>query len=259
MFERELEVMLKAAKEAREVIMNYYNKGFHVEIKSDNSPVTEADKKSDSLIRKILKDEFPSYAFLTEESNDDLTRLSNDFVFIVDPVDGTKDFVAKDDMFTTNIALAYKGKVVVGVVAIPAKNEYYFALKGNGSFKIESNGTVKKICVNDKTSDLTVLKSVFHENEKEKATIEKYKSKISKVEKVGSSIKACRIAEGSAEITYRFADGTKERDTAAFQCIVEEAGGLVIKFNKEPLTYNKKDVYNHDGYIVLNRIENFLI
>ena len=101
--------------------------------------------------------------------------------------------------------------------------------------------------------------SVFHSNENEDAVRLKYKDKITKVIKKGSSLKACLIAEGKAEISYRLSQGTKEWDTAAFQIIVEEAGGLVLKIDKTPMTYNRKDVYNREWYLIINRIENFLI
>ena len=259
MFEKELEIALLACKEAMKNIMKYYNAGFHVEIKSDESPVTEADKTSDVLIKEIISKEFPNYSFLTEESDDDLSRLDNDYVFIVDPLDGTKDFVHKDDEFTVNIALSYKHKAVLGVVGVPAKNIIYYAVYGNGAFKIDENGKISQIHVSSKTEDLTCLISVFHSNENEDAVRLKYKDKITKVIKKGSSLKACLIAEGKAEISYRLSQGTKEWDTAAFQIIVEEAGGLVLKIDKTPMTYNRKDVYNREWYLIINRIENFLI
>ena len=259
MFEKELKISLIACKEAMKNIMKYYNSGFHVEIKSDESPVTEADKTSDKLIRDILTKEFPSYSFLTEESDDDLSRLNNDLVFIIDPLDGTKDFVHKDDEFTVNIALSYKHKVVLGVVGVPAKNIIYYAVEGLGAFKIDENGKISQIHVSDKTSNLTCLTSVYHSTKAEEEVREKYKDKITSVVKKGSSLKACLIAEGKAEISYRLSEGTKEWDTAAFQIIVEEAGGLVLKVDKTPMTYNRKDVYNREWYLIINRIENFLI
>ena len=89
--------------------------------------------------------------------------------------------------------------------------------------------------------------------------ISKYQDKIKNVEKVGSSLKACRIAEGLAEITYRLSDGTKEWDTAAMQLIIEEAGGVMVKPNGDRITYNRIDVYNREGYVIANRIENILL
>ena len=125
MFERELKVMIEACLEATKVIMEVYNRGFDVEIKSDDSPVTEADKRADQIIRTILHKEFPSYSLLTEESVDNLERRKNDYLFVVDPVDGTKDFVKKDGMFTINVGLVYKEEIVAGVVYIPCTDTYY--------------------------------------------------------------------------------------------------------------------------------------
>ena len=258
MWEEQLDCALKAGISVIQPIMEIYNRDFDVEIKSDNSPVTEADKLADKLIRAYLQERFPTYAFLTEESDDDKTRLTNDYVWIVDPVDGTKDFVAKDGEFTVNIALAYKHEVVVGVVIAPATGDIYFASKGNGAFHQNGNN-VKKIHVNDKTENLTVLCSVFHENEKELALIEKWKSKITSRAKVGSALKTCRIAEGLAEISYRMSAGTKEWDTAAMQCVIEEAGGFILKPDGTPIKYNREDVYNREGYVVVNRKENMLL
>jgi len=258
MWEKELKEAIIAGENARVKILEIYKNGFDVEIKEDNSPVTLADKTADRIIKEYLSKVFPNYAFLTEESNDDKTRLLNDYVWIVDPVDGTKDFVAKDDEFTTNIALSYKHEIVVGVVLIPAKNEIYFATKGGGAYH-RVNGIDTRISVNSKLDDLTVLCSVFHSNSQETDLINKHSDKIKHIHKVGSSIKACYIAEGKAEISYRMSAGTKEWDTAAFQLIVEEAGGLVLEPDGKRITYNREDVYNRKGYIIANRKENILL
>lgn len=257
MWEKELLAAIEAGKRASVKIMEIYKRGFDVEIKSDNSPVTEADKLADKIIYEYLHKEFPQYAFLTEESEDDLSRLKNDYVWIIDPVDGTKDFVAKDDEFTTNIALAYKHEIVVGVVVVPAKDEIYFASKGNGAFHVVKD-IATQIHVNNKLENLTVLTSVFHFSDKERALIEKHKDKITKVEKFGSSLKACRIAAGLAEITFRESEGTKEWDTAASEIIIAEAGGIFVEPDGKKIIYNRKDVYNHKGYIICNRKENIL-
>lgn len=258
MWEKELEYAILAGKKAKVGIINIYKTDFSVEIKNDNSPVTLADKNADKLIREVLSNAFPNYAFLTEESEDNLSRLNNDYVWIVDPVDGTKDFVVKDDEFTINIALAYKHEIVLGVVFIPARDIIYYAKKGDGAFKVQ-DGLVQRIHVSDKTNDLTVYRSVFHFADKEKECIERHKDKITNIVKVGSSIKACYIAEGKGELSYRMSDGTKEWDTAAFSIIVEEAGGLVLDLNGNKMKYNREDVYNRDGYIIMNRIENNLV
>ena len=258
MWEEQLNAAIKAGIAAIEGILKIYNSDFDVEIKDDNSPVTLADKNADQVIRKILHAKYPNYAFLTEESEDDKSRLDNDYVWIVDPVDGTKDFVAKDGGFTTNIALAYKHEAVVGVVVVPLTGEIYYAAKGLGAF-YRKDGVTKRIHVNDKLDNLIVYKSVFHTKPEDEAVIAKHMDKIAKIEKWGSALKPCRIAQGLGELTYRLTNGTKEWDTAASQVIVEQAGGIFLDLNKKRIMYNREDVYNRDGYIICNRIENFLL
>ena len=258
MFEEQLNAALEAGVKAIKGILEIYNSNFDVEIKDDNSPVTLADKNADKVIREVLHAKFPEYAFLTEETDDDLSRLNNDYVWIVDPVDGTKDFVARDGGFTTNIALAYKHEAVVGVVVVPLTGEIYYAAKGMGAF-YRKDGVTKRIHVNDKLDNLTCYKSVFHSKREEEDLIEKYKDKITKVEKWGSALKPCRIAQGLGEITYRLSDGTKEWDTAASQVIVEQAGGVFLDTERQRIMYNREDVYNRIGYVICNRIENFLL
>ena len=259
MYQKEIEKMIEAARAASKNIMNYYNSGFHTEYKEDHSPVTEADKTSDILIKNILHEAFPNYAFLTEESRDDKSRLNNDYVFIVDPLDGTEDYVHKDDQFTVNIALCYKHEIVAGVIAIPAREEIYFATLNGGAYKINKNGEKIKLHVSDKTSDLTCFRSVYHFADLEKETIEKHKDKITNVVKKGSSLKACLIAEGKGEISYRLTSGTKEWDTAAFEIIIKESGGYVLKLDGSKMRYNREDVRNLEPYIIVNKKENILL
>lgn len=259
MWEKQLQAAIEAGLKARIDIMKIYEAGFEVEIKEDNSPVTLADKTADRIIREYLHQAFPEYAFLTEESEDHKERLVNDYVWIVDPVDGTKDFVARDGGFTTNIALCYKHQIVVGVVVVPTTGEYYYASKGEGAYYVNAKGEKQRIHVNDKLEDLTVLCSVFHFTDAELALIEKHKDKIKHTAKFGSSLKPCRIAQGLAEITYRMSAGTKEWDTAACDIIVKEAGGVFVEPDGKDMVYNREDVYNRKGYVVANRKENILL
>lgn len=258
MFQKELKAALEAAEKAKEVILSVYHGSFDIEIKEDDSPVTIADKMADEIIRKHLSALFPTHAFLTEESEDDLNRLNNDFVWIVDPVDGTKDFIAKDDEFTTNIALCYKHEIVVGVISVPARNEIYYATKNGGAYYLH-DGKAERIFANDKTNQLTCLTSVFHLNKQEEALIEKHKDIISSVVKAGSSLKACYIASGKAEISYRMSPNTKEWDTAASEIIISESGAVMVTPALKKMTYNREDVYNREGYIIANKIENILL
>jgi 3'(2'), 5'-bisphosphate nucleotidase len=255
-----LEDAYQACLIASKEILAIYQTDFTFENKEDASPVTLADKKADMMIRQYLKERYPTFGFLTEESSDDFSRLHQPYVWLVDPIDGTKDFIAKNDEFTINIALVHRQQVVVGLVHIPAKNETYYAIKGEGAFYRFQQQDVR-IHVNDKLNDLTVLTSRFHLQKQEEDVIKKYQQlgKIMKVETFGSALKACRIAHGLAEISYRLSPGTKEWDTAASDLIVTEAGGFFIKPNKEKYWYNRQDVRNIEGYLILNRMENFLL
>lgn len=260
MLKKFLEDAYQAALLASKEILSIYRTDFTFENKVDDSPVTLADKKADVIIKQYLITKYPDFGFLTEESSDDLSRLKKDYVWVIDPIDGTKDFIAKNDEFTINIALIHQQQVLVGLVHIPAKQETYFAIKGEGSFHRIELGE-HRIFVNQKVDQLTVLTSRFHLQPTEKDVIQKYQSvgKISKIETYGSAIKACRIAEGLAEISYRLSPGTKEWDTAASDLIVTEAGGFFIKPNKEKYRYNRQDVRNLDGYIILNHLDNLLL
>lgn len=261
MLNKELEVALEAVNSVRDVVLDIYNsRDMGVEIKEDNSPVTKADKAADEIIRKILSGAFPLYGMLTEETFDDKSRLEKDYVWIVDPIDGTKDFVAKDGEFTVNIGLSYKHEAVLGVIGIPYTGEIYYAVKGMGSFYLKNKDAEPvRLHVSDKDENLTVLVSRFHITDEEKAVIEKHNNKITTIKTVGACIKGCHIAHGLADITYRYNPNTKEWDTCAMQVIVEQAGGFLVKFNKEPIRYNREDVYNRDGYIIINKMKNFLI
>ena len=261
MYERELEVALNAVSSVRELILDIYNSdNLGVEIKDDNSPVTRADKAADIKIREILSGAFPLYSLLTEESIDDKSRLNNDYVWIVDPIDGTKDFVAKNGQFTVNIGLSYKHKAVLGVILIPVSGEIYYAVENLGAYYLkDKNAKPIRIYCNNKVRDVTTLVSNFHSNQIEMDMIEKHKDIIKYKRKVGATIKGCLIAKGEAEMSYRFSSNTKEWDTCAMQILVEEAGGYLLKFDGTPIRYNREDVYNKDGYIICNRKENFLL
>lgn len=256
-FSKELFDAIIVAKKAMEVIMKYYKDHFNIEIKSDKSPVTDADKASNELIYNELKSKYPTYAFLTEEMADNEERLTNDYVWIIDPLDGTEDFIRHDDQFCINIALSYKGQPAVGVVAIPVTGEIYYASLGCKAYYLAKDSqTPQLIHVNDKTTDLIQLSSVCHQAEQELTIFNNHKDRISSLIKHGSAIKACLIASGKAELTFRFGAGSKEWDTCAPQAVVSEAGGIFVTSKLEPITYNKKDVYNRDGFFIVNSKDN---
>ena len=243
-----IEVLKETAVIAGQLILEVYNKDFDVEYKDDNSPLTEADKKANDYIVGILQEEFPDYSILAEESKDDLSRLNNDYCFIVDPLDGTKEFVKRNGEFTVNIALTYKGRAIIGVIYVPVSQELFFAEDGKGAF-YEKDGKVDRIHVSDRLEDIRLMVSRSHPSEKLKELIER--NNIHNIIIAASSLKGCMIARGLAEAYYRFGP-TSEWDTAAMQCIVEEAGGVFRQMDGTYMTYNREDVINRKGFYILN-------
>lgn len=257
MYEHEIKMMIKAAKEAQKWILEVYHTDFEVITKEDNSPVTNADKGADKMIRDVLAKEFPDYGFLTEESKDTKERLSKEFIFVIDPVDGTKEFVSRNGQFTTNIALVRNHEVVAGVINIPVLDTLYFAIKGDGAYKVSPDGNKVRIHVSDRTENLRALRSVSFFNEKEKAIYEKHAELYSSINPLGAAMKFCHIADGQADISYRCSGNTKEWDVAAGDIILTEAGGvMLVPPSMEKMKYNREDVYNRDGYVTANKKEN---
>lgn len=260
MWEKELEEMKKAALLAEAKILEIYHSSFKVETKSDDSPVTEADKSADKIIKDYLQEKFPDYAFLTEESVDTKERLHKDFVFIIDPVDGTVEFVNKTGGFSTNIALCYKHEIVAGVINIPLEKTTYFATKSGGAWKEERDKNPLRIHVSDRVGkNLRALISISHLIDKEKEQIARHKECFESVTPCGAATKFCRIAEGEADVAVRYSVGTKEWDTAAGEILLEEAGGHFTNLHLEKYTHNREDVYNRDGYVVVNDMRNALL
>ncbi len=257
MYNKALEIAKDAARKAGDLILEIYNDDFIIDYKEDKSPVTLADKRADDLIVSILRREFPDYAVLSEESVDDKKRLYNTYCWIVDPLDGTRDFINKTDEFSINIALVKENSPVVGVIYIPTKDELYFAVKGEGSF-LEKDGVVTENRVSNRASKLRLLCSKFHKSERFLDLIEKYALRISAVIGVGSAYKGCIIASGKAECYFRYGL-TCEWDICPMDLIVTEAGGIFRDMNGEKFLYNREDVYNRIGFYAVNDETSILV
>ncbi len=259
MYEKELDAAIRAAKRAEVKIKEIYQTDFDVEIKGDNSPVTLADKTADAMIREDLGKEFSDYGFLTEESADTKERLKKRAIWIVDPVDGTKEFVSRNGQFTTNIALAVDHEIVVGVINVPMLNVLYYAVKGKGSFRLSKDSCERIYCSN-RDKDLRTVRSISFFNEKEKSFYEKHKDRFAgEATPIGAANKFCVIAKGDYDFFYRMSSGTKEWDVAAGDLLIHEAGGAMVQPNGERFRYNREDVYNREGYIIANKIGNLIL
>ncbi len=250
MYLKELELAKKLAVEAGEKILEIYSSDFSVEYKDDDSPLTQADLKANEIIEKGLTKEFPNYAFLSEESKVDFSRMKEEYCWIVDPLDGTKEFVNRNGEFTVNIALSRNGKSVLGVVYVPVSEELFFAYEGYGA-AFEYKGKVKKIQTSKKIDELVLVSSKSHKSEKFLELIKNNEEKISEVKSAGSSLKGCLVALGEVDAYYRFGL-TCEWDTAAMHIIVEEAGGEVKQIDGTELRYNRKNTLNEKGFYMIN-------
>lgn len=260
MYENEMKAMLEAVKEAAKHIMKVYESDFEVEIKSDDSPVTLADKGADKILRDYLSARFPDYGFLTEESKDTGERKKHRAIFIIDPVDGTSDFVAKDGQFCTNVALAVDHQVVAGVIHLPASGISYCAIKGQGAYRLEPGKEPVCLHVSSRRDHLRAMRSISHFKKEEEEFYETHRSFFEEeIEPVGAAYKFCLIAEGKKEFFIRISGGTKEWDVAPGDLLLSESGGIMTKPNGETFTYNRDDVYNRDGYVMANSRENLFL
>jgi len=245
----ELKLAKQLAKKAAEEVMKIYKTEFSQKEKEDKTPITEADEIANALIVKGLREAFPAHAILTEEEEDDQSRLENDYVWIIDPLDGTKEFISRNGEFTINIALTYKGEPIVGVIMIPTKQELFFAEKGKGAF-FEKEGKISKIQVSKKNSieEMSLMISRSHATEKELNLIKN--NSFADVKKAGSSLKGCLIAKGEADLYYRFGR-TMEWDICAMHMIIQEAGGRITDLDGNLLKYNKPQP-EIKGFIISN-------
>ncbi|WP_281260973.1 3'(2'),5'-bisphosphate nucleotidase CysQ [Agarilytica rhodophyticola] len=240
-----IEKVVDIAKAAGDAIMNVYkNKDFSVAFKYENSPLTQADMASHILIMESLTHLDPSIPIISEENDtfDWDSRKKNSQYWLVDPLDGTKEFIKRNDEFTVNIALIKDSKPILGVVYAPAKELLYYAVRGIGAYKAVKNFAPQLISVKAPPKDdnlWRIVGSRSHKNEEFESFIKNFPN--SEVIGVGSSLKLCFIAEGRADIYPRLGL-TSEWDTAAAQAIVEAAGGQVVNYEtQQPLAYNQKD------------------
>ncbi len=244
----------------KKILETHEEKDIEFELKDDNSPLTLADKKSHDLIVDNLKELYPSMPILSEEEKETpyKTRRGWDYYWLIDPLDGTKEFVKKIPEFTVNIALIYQKQPIMGVIYTPLKDDFYYAVKGSGAYKIDSRNTRSLLEITGETpgNKITVVASRFHRTKELEEYIDKLKSQFKEVEltSIGSSLKFCLVAEGKADVYPRLGL-TMEWDTAAGQIIVEEAGGRVIdQSTNEPMRYNKKSLLNN--YFIVYGISN---
>lgn len=232
------------AREAGRTILEVYASSFSVQEKQDRSPLTEADLRSEKLILAGLKRIAPEIPVLSEESAQApySTRRTWGRLWVVDPLDGTKEFVQRNGEFTVNIALVDNQRPVLGIVHAPVLERTYYASEGVGAFRSDAQAAGKPIRVAKRgTAPLRVVGSRSHRG----SSLDAFLARVGPHElvEVGSSLKLCLVAEGQADVYPRLGP-TSEWDTAAGQCVLEQAGGHVLKLDGEPLEYNRENTLN---------------
>ncbi|MGR3616899.1 MAG: 3'(2'),5'-bisphosphate nucleotidase CysQ [Paracoccaceae bacterium] len=242
-------VIRTLAIEAGHKIMEIYESDdFDVKVKSDDSPVTEADEAADAIISAGLRTAFPDVMLVTEEQAESHTSQGDTFL-IVDPLDGTKEFINRRGDFTVNIALVEKGVPTRGVVYAPARQRMFFtqadgvAVEETGAFDVQNVGNMQPIRVAESDNNaLMIVASKSHRDAATDTYISKYKVKDSK--SAGSSLKFCLVATGEADL-YPRVGRTMEWDTAAGHAVLLGAGGQVVRFDDHiPLAYGKEGYAN---------------
>ncbi len=247
---RELETAIRLARRAGEVILDYYQTDLPVEHKAGDEPVTLADRVADDLIREGLQAAFPHDGLLTEESDDDRGRLNKERVWIVDPLDGTAEFITETGDFAVQIGLSLDGEPALGVVYQPAKEWLFYAVRGQGAYHLYDDRRVRlhvSKVQNPAQMCLVVSRSHFTPFlETARQTLG-----IHSVERKGSAgLKVGLVAQGMCDL-YLSAGRAKEWDLCAPHALLLEAGGLLTDLRGEPLTYNKPDVLRR-GFIASN-------
>ena len=240
--------MIELMNKCNKIVLDIYNSNdFSVQEKEDKSPLTRADLECNTCICNFLKNYSDEILIISEENKnlDYEMRKKYEYCWLVDPIDGTKEFVNRNGEFTINIGLCHKGSPVFGTVSVPVKQQIYYGISGLGSYKL-SVGKKEKISVSNKNIDkdaLTIAVSRSHMS----FTTRQYIEQFGPINLIiaGSSLKLLLVAEGTADMYPRLGP-TSEWDTCAAHAVVKYAGGCVTKHEDslKELTYNKKDLLN---------------
>ncbi len=252
-FSPDCQLALTAAEAAGIRIREIYARDFSVREKENNEgPVTEADVASNQVISEILNTS--GYPILSEETADSADRLNAEKVWIVDPIDGTQDFIDHNDEFTVLIGLVDNGIPAIGIVYQPARERYFIAEKGRGAFLVQDN-KLSKIGVS-KTDDFNVAEALVSRNHLSAAEKEFLGTLgLGSEKQTGScGLKIAELARGSADIYFSFTRHISQWDTSAGHCLITEAGGAITDTRGQPLLYNTAVVKHPEGIVVTNGV-----
>lgn len=239
--------IIDIVKEAnRKVIALYNSLSFFTETKQDGTPLTEVDKISENIIFQGLTNLFPDIPIISEEMGQYGNITKTNTFWLIDPLDGTKEFIKRNGEFTINLALIHNKYPLLGIISIPTTNTLYLGYSKNGCYiQKGEKEMIPFLKLPRQRNETIIITSRSHQGELEKEVLESIEN-VKKIQ-VGSSLKFCYILENKADIYLRLGP-TREWDTAAGQCLIEEYGGEVLDFNGKRLKYNKYR-FKNNGFI----------
>lgn len=256
-YQREIEVATELARAAGAILLAHYNSPFLVEQKinalQETEEVTAADREANELIVSRLSEEFPDDGILAEESTDTADRLQKDRVWLIDPMDGTKNFIQRDGDFAVQIGLAVTGESVVGVVYQPVRDVLYRAARSHGSWiEVKDRAaTLMRVSNESDPGNMVLASSRSHRSPRMERVVDSIGFK-KEMRRGSVGVKVGLIAEQQADIYLHLSPSTKQWDTCAPEIILIEAGGRLTDLFGQPLRYNGVRIDNRNGIVATN-------
>lgn len=263
-YDREIEVATELGRAAGAILLAHYNSPFLVEQKVnallEMEEVTAADREANDLIVRRLADEFPGDGILAEESVDTGARLNKERVWMIDPMDGTKNFVLRDGDFAVQIGLAVAGEAVLGVVYQPVRDVLYRAVRGEGSWREKDGKQVERMQVSNKTdpAEMVLASSRSHRSPRMERVVDSFGFKF-ETRRGSVGVKIGLIAEQEADLYLHLSPSTKQWDTCAPEIVLTEAGGRLTDLFGKPLRYNSPRIDNRNGVVATNSVAHELV
>ena len=252
-----MEVATELARTAGAVLLRHYNSPFLVEQKvnalQETEEVTAADREANELIVDRLRNKFPADGILAEESTDTEHRLEKDRVWLIDPMDGTKNFIRRDGDFAVQIGLAVNGESVLGTVYQPVREVLYRAVRGGGSWIEEKTEPARRMSVSSRTNpnEMVLASSRSHRSPRMERVVSTFQFK-DEVRRGSVGVKIGLITEQQADLYLHLSPSTKQWDTCGPEIILQEAGGRLTDLFGQPLRYNGVRIDNRNGIVATN-------
>ncbi|HKO35647.1 MAG TPA: 3'(2'),5'-bisphosphate nucleotidase CysQ [Pyrinomonadaceae bacterium] len=263
-YDREIEVATELGRSAGAILLTHYHSPFLVEQKVnallEMEEVTAADREANDLIVRRLAQEFPGDGILAEESVDTDERLNKERVWLIDPMDGTKNFVQRDGDFAVQIGLAVGGEAVLGVVYQPVRDVLYRAVRGEGSWLEKDGKQAERMHVSNKTdpAEMVLASSRSHRSPRMERVVDSFGFKF-ETRRGSVGVKVGLIAEQEADLYLHLSPGTKQWDTCAPEIVLTEAGGQLTDLFGKPLRYNAPRIDNRNGVVATNSAAHKLV